>query len=172
MNIKWKFAIFSLLIIFSRVTLAKPTLDIVAGQLVGAKNVDVGGTLYDVEFLDGTCAALFSGCDGPDDFTFTSAAQVSDAARTLLDTVFLDIDPVNQFDSSPELTQGCAIKRRCVVVIPYKSANLGHFRSAAVFNYTIPRQDAVRLIGYYHKAANAMSLKDATFARWKVAAVP
>jgi hypothetical protein len=25
------------------------------GQLIGATNVDVGGTLYDVDFVDGSC---------------------------------------------------------------------------------------------------------------------
>jgi hypothetical protein len=30
------------------------TLNVVDGQLMGAFGVDVGGSLYDVEFLDGT----------------------------------------------------------------------------------------------------------------------
>ncbi len=48
------------------------TLDIVGGILHGASGVDVGGTLYDVEFLDGTCIVLFNGCDQSSDFTFTN----------------------------------------------------------------------------------------------------
>jgi hypothetical protein len=39
------------------------TLDIQAGQLFGATGVDVAGTLYDVQFIDGTCAALYIGCE-------------------------------------------------------------------------------------------------------------
>ncbi len=31
------------------------TLNVVGGQLLGASNVDVGGSLYDVAFQDGTC---------------------------------------------------------------------------------------------------------------------
>ena len=34
-----------------------------AGQLTDATGVDVDGSLYHVEFVDGTCAALFVGCD-------------------------------------------------------------------------------------------------------------
>lgn len=39
---------------------AMPTLIIDGGgQLTGATGVDVGGTLYDVTFMDGTCIAMF-----------------------------------------------------------------------------------------------------------------
>lgn len=31
------------------------------GQLMGATGVDVGGTLYDVEFKDGSCVGLVRG---------------------------------------------------------------------------------------------------------------
>jgi opacity protein-like surface antigen len=41
------------------------TLDVVGGQLHGAFGVDVNGSLYDVEFLGGTCIELFDGCDAP-----------------------------------------------------------------------------------------------------------
>ena len=44
---------------------------VVGGQLVGATNVDVGGTFYDVTFVEGSCNTLFNGCD-PSEFTFTT----------------------------------------------------------------------------------------------------
>jgi len=47
---------------------AIPTLIVNGGQLEGATGVDVGGTLYDVEFLDGTCVTLYMGCDSVDGF--------------------------------------------------------------------------------------------------------
>ena len=34
-----------------------------SGVLTGAHNVQVGGTLYDVMFVDGTCVDVFGGCD-------------------------------------------------------------------------------------------------------------
>jgi hypothetical protein len=65
------------------------TLNVVGGQLHGAFGVDVGGTLYNVEFLDGTCIALFNGCDAVSDFTFQSSALAASASQALLDQVFL-----------------------------------------------------------------------------------
>ena len=78
------------------------TLDVVGGQLMGAFGVDVGGTLYDVQFEDGTCIDLFSGCDESGDFEFTDATLASQA---LLDQVFLD-GLLGSFDSIPVLTNG------------------------------------------------------------------
>ena len=51
--------------------------------------MDVGGSLYDVEFLDGTCVDLFTGCDDLSGFTFTDQAfamgepQDTDRLRSL-----------------------------------------------------------------------------------------
>ena len=38
-------------------------LDIRNGELFGASDVNVNGTLYDVAFQDGTCIDLYNGCD-------------------------------------------------------------------------------------------------------------
>ena len=40
------------------------------GKLAGAKNLLVEGNLFNVSFVDGTCASVFSGCDSPSDFQF------------------------------------------------------------------------------------------------------
>ena len=48
------------------------------GILTGATGVNLNGTLYDVEFVDGTCEALFNGCDSFEDFTFGVAGSVID----------------------------------------------------------------------------------------------
>jgi hypothetical protein len=82
------------------------TLNVVGGILVGASNVDVGGDLYDVAFVDGTCIALFDGCDDSSDFTFTTVPSSIIASQALLDQVFVD-GGLGQFDSSTFLTAGC-----------------------------------------------------------------
>ena len=61
-----------------------------SGILIGATGVTVGGTLYDVVFVDTTCIAAFSGCDSNTDFTFTTESAAISAAQALLDQVFLD----------------------------------------------------------------------------------
>ena len=66
------------------------TLNVVDGILYGASDVDVLGQLYDVEFLDGTCIALFSGCDSTSDFAFTTLTGARTAAGALLSQVFVD----------------------------------------------------------------------------------
>ena len=51
-----------------------------SGQLVGAFNVDVEGTFYDVRFVDGTCIDLYEGCDEVGDFPFPTAELAEAAA--------------------------------------------------------------------------------------------
>ena len=55
-----------------------------SGILTGATGVNVEGTLYDVEFVDGTCAALFDGCDSVNDFTFSTEADALVASQRCL----------------------------------------------------------------------------------------
>jgi len=93
------------------------TLNVVGGQLMGASGVLVDGDLYDVEFVDGTCIELFSGCDGASDFAFTTAAAAGLASQALLDQVFLD--DISTYDSSPFLTFGCTNPGFCDVDTPY-----------------------------------------------------
>jgi hypothetical protein len=98
------------------------TLNVVGGQLFGASGVDVGGTLYNVEFIEGTCIALYSGCDSVSDFTFQSSSAAELANDALIDQVFIDgIDGL--FDTDPELTNGCADNFEdpvlCDAITPY-----------------------------------------------------
>ncbi|UIP28854.1 hypothetical protein [Photobacterium sp. TLY01] len=111
--------------------LATPILQINgAGQLTGAWNVEVEGTLLDVKFMDGTCIELFNGCDSSTDFYFTTSSAATAASQALLDTVFLDgID--GQFDSSPDLTLGCEDPDLCRIYTPFTIASF----SPHIFEY-------------------------------------
>ena len=85
------------------------------GYLIGATGVEVSGTLYDVEFIDGSCIGLFSGCDEASDFAFTTQAAALVAAQVLLDTVF-----VGFFDETPYATVTCEpYIFPCDAYIPY-----------------------------------------------------
>jgi len=88
------------------------------GKLTGATGVDVGGTLYDVTFLEGTCAVLFNGCDAVSDFDFIGVTAANTASQALLDQVFLD-SALGNFDTVPSLTFGCSSTLNCVTFIPY-----------------------------------------------------
>lgn len=98
------------------------SLNVVGGQLMGASGVDVGGSFYDVEFLDGTCIALFDGCAEAADFAFPTSGQALAAALAVLDQVMLDSDD-GQFDNEPALTNGCVELSGCAILIPFGIAN-------------------------------------------------
>jgi hypothetical protein len=110
----WMFAL--LLVGVSNHAFAAPILQVSGGVLMGATGVDVGGALYNVQFVDGTCIAIFSGCDSTTDFTFTSNLAAKLASEALLNQVLLDT-PSGAFDTSAA-TAGCA-GIPCVVFTPF-----------------------------------------------------
>ncbi len=103
-----------------------------AGQLLGAEGVDVGGVLYDVDFVDGTCAALFDGCDGAEDFTFTTEVAALAAASALQTQVFVD-GPDGNFGSIPSLTNGCEDVVTCGVYTPFAPSEIVVQADVAIF---------------------------------------
>jgi hypothetical protein len=91
------------------------------GRLQGATGVSVQGFMYDVEFVNGTCADLFSGCDHPLDFAFSDLGSVRFAGQALLDQVFLDGNGYF-FDSEPSATAACGSSlpgKVCFVQTPF-----------------------------------------------------
>lgn len=97
---------------------ATPTLLVNGGGvLIGANNVSVQGMLYNVRFKDGSCDALFNGCDAST-FTFKTGNDAAAAARALLEQVFVD-GPAGNFDSIPSKTFGCQSDVECDTHIPY-----------------------------------------------------
>lgn len=61
------------------------------GELTGAKNVLVNGSLYDVEFKEGSCYALFDLCTNTTQFVFNTQAQAQAASAALLSQVFVGL---------------------------------------------------------------------------------
>ncbi len=113
------------------------TLRVVGGSLIGAANVDVDGTLFNVTFSNGSCVSLFSGCNNLWDFTFQTQASAVNAAQALLDQVFLDTAE-GDFDSDPALTEGCLSFALCTAKIPYALFEGDQFRSTYAMNYDNP----------------------------------
>lgn len=94
-------------------------LNVVGGQLLGASSVDIDGVLYDVEFVDGQCPDLFSGCDAASDFGTSSSATAVLFAEALRDQILID-GPQGSFDSDPGLVAGCGTgEDQCIFIIPY-----------------------------------------------------
>ncbi len=113
------------------------TLNVIDGILYGAAGVEVDGTLYDVQFVDGPCITFFSGCDEASDFVFSTQSSATAAAQALLDQVFLD-GPDGLFDSRPYLTAGCAESVPnpyvCAVSTPYAVDSPGRVFITPVWN--------------------------------------
>ena len=93
------------------------------GQLTGARGIDIGGVSYDVEFVDGSCVEVFSGCNSSSDFAFRNQANADLASQALLDQVLID-GPLGLFDSMPALTEGCS-GILCNFFIPYSLGSFG-----------------------------------------------
>jgi hypothetical protein len=141
-----------------------------SGILTGASDVDVGGTLYDVQFLDGSCVSLFTGCDNAtDDFAFTTSADALIAAQALLDQIFTDT-PSGQFGTHPELTNGCTEPGFCGGFIPYAISNSA-FALVDVENFFLDEFDKVI---EFTSDPNMDTTQNGffTFVVWSLASVP
>jgi hypothetical protein len=90
-----------------------------AGHLTGATGILIGGSSYDVTFLDGTCVALFGGCDASSDFEFQTLVDANAASQALLDQVLLN--GAVPYDGAYYLTVGCSPNSNnlCVILTPY-----------------------------------------------------
>ena len=142
-----------------------------SGILTGASNVDVGGTLYDVQFVDGSCVSLFTGCDNAtDDFAFATQADALIAAQALFDQVFTDT-PLGQFDSDVDLTNGCVNSGLgfCGVFIPYALINFVDV--VDVENFFLEDFDTV-ILGPTGPNDDTTPNPAFTFAVWSLASVP
>lgn len=124
------------------------TLNIVGGQLLGASNVDVGGTFYDVEFRDdGTCISFYSGCDELTDLPFNTLAGAVVASLALEDQVFID-SALGNFDSEPTLTNGCGYATYCGIFTHFGfDDSTGRVLNFIFSNNDIEAHDHVYLTG-------------------------
>ena len=88
---------------------ASPVLILQNYRIATALGVEYAGSFYDVDFLDGNCAAVFGSCDGNTAFTFDTALKAEDASSVLLRDVFANIGTpgITSYDSFPFLTNGC-----------------------------------------------------------------
>jgi hypothetical protein len=138
-----------------------------SGILTGATDVNVGGTLYDVEFVDGTCVALFTGCDANLDFTFQTQSAAQAASQALLDTVLIDHPTLGAFDTNPALTQGCSASA-CGVMTPYVLFTASQVNGARAENRATI--DTISITGHIRTGDLTSEISN-TYARWSPAAI-
>ena len=81
----------SILLLVSVQVSASPIIKVDSnGQLTGATGVNVDGSFYDVEFVDGTCTEVFTRCE-QDSFIFKTNVSANLASEALIQQVFLDV---------------------------------------------------------------------------------
>jgi hypothetical protein len=85
-------------------------------SLIGVKNVEVGGVLYNVAFGDGTCIDLFNGCGAASDFAFQTEAQATSASEALLLQVFTN----TAYSATPDAVSGCENPDVCIILTPFE----------------------------------------------------
>ena len=163
----------------SALSASAATLNVSGGQLLGASDVIVDGSLYDVAFFDGSCIELYNGCDSVSDFTFQSGSAASLASQALLDQVFLDVAS-GRFDSNIELTNGCTTAtggRNCSILTPTGPSVIieilpGLFSPSIpgyrALNHTDPGLDDAVFAGPFlmSGAADSSETSDIAFAVW------
>ena len=139
------------------------------GILTGATGVKVEGKLYDVTFVDGTCASLFSGCDAASDFTFQNATSARAAAEVLLNEVFVDV-PNGYFDSLTARTLGCSSVYYCNSVIPYAPSVATRFAAVtAQNNSALYGGNDYSSMGTWSVTLNSTDSSSMNFAKFQIA---
>lgn len=123
--------------------LALPTLVIQNGILMGANNIDVGGSSYDVRFVEGSCISLFNGCDTDADLTFLTSSVAIIANQALFSQVFTD-GILGNFDTQPGLINGCGGNGGggvCRIRTPYELLISDAVRTSVAQNWSTPESN-------------------------------
>lgn len=140
-----------------------------SGNLLGASDVDVGGDLYSVSFLDGPCITVFSPCNEATGFAFNDVVTADLASQALLDQVLIDAG-LGNFDTIPDLTFGCAADEQCNILTPYEFLSGGTvFRMSIAVNRNLI--DEV-LPGTKSRTSSTGLDPFAVYAVWSPAPVP
>ena len=143
------------------------------GQLMGADDVDVNGTLYDVLFLDGAAEELFSA--NGDDFAFTSLETADIASQSLLDQVLLD-DDSGLFDSAPETISGISSADYSLILTPYgyspRGSGTGYYVDCSMIYNSTSIEDSIysNNIDPVYDTENGQSGEIYVWAAWSEAA--
>lgn len=145
-------------------------LQITAGSLTGATDIDVDGTRYDVEFISQNCYGLFSGCNS-NTFQFNNATLASLASAALAQQVFNDFNSVHlNYDTNPQFTSNITNNIEGFFLTPYMSIgpNGRDVVSSAFVNGTgiVDSFDTIQI------AKGARPYGWGTYAYWTVSPVP
>lgn len=108
----------------------------------GITDLDVDGTLYNVEFLDKSCNTHYD-CTSGSGFDFD--ADGAEAAIRAIASLFT-LPENTSFDSDASLTDGCELTTRCTFMVPFAyTPESNSFRSWSFTN----RSPELNLLGLF-----------------------
>jgi hypothetical protein len=144
------------------------SLVVTDGTLMGATDVDVGGSLYDVSFLDGSCNSLFDGCRI---FTFNTQATAELASTALLDQVLIGV-----FDVNPHFVNGINDDFVSYIFTPYSTWSSGTYVNVGgALNDAFGVIDEAgwgRILGRTYDTSGLVLGSDEVYAVWSPSPVP
>lgn len=93
---------------FAQISYAVPMLTWDGSKYSGATGIESGGMTFSVEFVDGTCAALFGSCELNDDFLVEGTSVSHASLLGELWTAFFVGFSMNGLDANPGDMIGCS----------------------------------------------------------------
>lgn len=136
-------------------------------QYTGATGIDIGGALYDVEFVDGSCVSVFSGCDDASDFFFKTESESAVATSALFNAFFAAVLAADDgsVDANPELLRGCDLATFCIIRTPHGGSGVA-VDAAQIGNlaYSLNNDDDVVVTGF--QASGNSPADSLTYAVW------
>lgn len=134
-------------------------IDSATNQLLGATGVDVGGTLYDVQFLDGTFNDIYNNGLA---LLFHDSTSALAASQALMDQVIIGI-----YDSDPSLVNGITTADfETDILTPYATNGTNAIVAAAI-NSSNEINDGWADGGIIPADVDMTSLSFITFALWQ-----
>lgn len=117
------------------------------GELIGASNIDVNGTFYDVLFREGSIEEIFSPLHS---FDASSKEEADLFSLALLNQLFSQ-NPPSGYDYNPDQIFGCSYLNECSILAPYAVDNTNTYtNSSGVVNQNGDSADFISLfLGLY-----------------------
>lgn len=139
----------------------------------GVTGLILDGTSYDIEFVEGTCASVFDGCDEQSDFALNSS-NIVDAIQALSDAINGTL-----FDRNVSLINGCE-DEPCEILTAYTPEIAGDERSVGIvqefdveFLFGSPLDStAVLPVSIDLDTASPTNLSEYVWSRWTETSVP
>lgn len=129
------------------------TLIVENGQLMGADDVLVGASYYDVYFDDRSADQIFTISSSGINSTFKTVAEAVLASQALLDQVFID-----EYDSDPTLTYGISSGVSYATIHTVFESHRAFVKTQTIRNYPIGGTDFVVGSNYWEPASNSFTV--------------